>query len=102
MRMKMRGFTRLTNAFQKKLDNHRWAIRALFYALQFLSECTKLFASHLQWKQNRIWSIKEVVSVEREKSRMNWDEIEGGGPFFPSLSAIPSTRVWVRLQRGEK
>jgi IS1 family transposase len=36
MRMQMRRFTRLTNGFSKKVENHAYAV-AIHYALQFLS-----------------------------------------------------------------
>ena len=37
MRMQMRRFTRLTNAFSKKLDNHKWAL-----ALHYMIACTTI------------------------------------------------------------
>jgi len=35
MRMKMRGFTRLTNAFSKKVDNLRWSVALHFMHYHF-------------------------------------------------------------------
>ncbi len=35
MRMKMRGFTRLTNAFSKKVDNLRWSVALHFMHYNF-------------------------------------------------------------------
>jgi cell fate regulator YaaT (PSP1 superfamily) len=35
MRMKMRRFTSLTNAFSKKVENHRWAIALHFMHYNF-------------------------------------------------------------------
>ena len=39
--VKMRRFTRLTNAFSKKLDNHIHALALYFMLLQFLPGCIR-------------------------------------------------------------
>ena len=48
MRMSMRRFTKLTNGFLKKLENHEHALAAIFYVLQLLPDSPDLarYASH--------------------------------------------------------
>lgn len=68
MRMQMRRFTRLTNAFSKKLDNHKWAL-----ALHYMIACTTISAGFTkryvlprQCKRaslDHVWSIEELVGL---------------------------------------
>ena len=51
MRMQMRRFTRLTNAFSKKLEKPHAHGCALYCLVQFLSVSTKRFASPRPWKR---------------------------------------------------
>jgi hypothetical protein len=50
MRMHMRRFTRLTNAFSKKVENHAHAV-ALIAMYYNLSSCTKPIGSRQRWPQ---------------------------------------------------
>lgn len=65
----MRRFTRLTNAFSKKRENHRWAI-ALHYmhynfcrVHQTLRETPAMEAG----LTNHVWSLEEVVQLLETK-----------------------------------
>ena len=63
MRMSMRRFTRLTNAFSKKVENHRAAV-ALHFAhynmvrLHKTLRCTPAMAAGVS---DRLWSLEELV-----------------------------------------
>jgi transposase InsO family protein len=66
MRMGMRRFTRLTNAFSKKVENHGHAI-ALFYMYynfarihQTLKTETPAMAAGVS---DHVWSIEEVAEL---------------------------------------
>lgn len=51
MRMRMRRFTRLTNAFSKKVENHRWAIALYFMHCNFCRIHQTLRVLPRQWKR---------------------------------------------------
>jgi IS1 family transposase len=69
MRMGMRRFTRLTNAFSKKLENHEYAVALYFMHYNFIRPHktlanpyprTPAMASGLT---NHIWTIEEIVKM---------------------------------------
>lgn len=65
MRMSMRRFTRLTNAFSKKLENHKHAL-ALFYMYYNFArvhqtlKTTPAFAAGVS---DHVWSIEEIAEL---------------------------------------
>lgn len=65
MRMSMRRFTRLTNAFSKKVENHEHAIALHFMHYNFCRihqtlRCTPAMAAGVS---NKIWSLEDVISL---------------------------------------
>lgn len=65
MRMSMRRFTRFTNAFSKKLENHEAAVALHFMHYNFArihqtSRCTPAMAAGVS---DHIWSIEEIVGL---------------------------------------
>jgi hypothetical protein len=69
MRMSMRRFTRLTNGFSKKVENHEYAIALYFMHYNFArthkSLCnpydrTPAMAAGIS---DHIWTIEEIVSL---------------------------------------
>lgn len=69
MRMNMRRFTRLTNAFSKKLDNHKHAIALHFFHYNFMRihqtlRCTPAMKANLT---NTIWSWERFLGFENLK-----------------------------------
>jgi IS1 family transposase len=65
MRMGMRQFTRLTNAFSKKLENHMHALSIYFMHYNFVRihqtlRCTPAMEAHVT---DRLWSVEDVVQI---------------------------------------
>jgi hypothetical protein len=65
MRMGMRRFTRLTNAFSKKLENHMHALSIYFMHYNFVRihqtlRCTPAMEAHVT---DRLWSVEDVVQI---------------------------------------
>ena len=64
MRMSMRRFTRLTNAFSKKLDNHLHALALYFVFYNFCRQHKTLRVSPAMAAgvSDRLWSFEDVVA----------------------------------------
>jgi hypothetical protein len=65
MRMGMRRFTRLTNAFSKKIDNHVAAVALYFMYYNFARvhqtlRCSPAMAAGVD---SRLWEIKDIVAM---------------------------------------
>ena len=65
MRMKMRRFTRLTNAFSKKLDNHRWSIALYFMHYNFcrIHQTLRVTPAMEAGVSDHVWTTEEVVKL---------------------------------------
>lgn len=68
MRMHMRRFTRLTNAFTKKAENHAYAVALHFMAYNFVRihktlRCTPAMAAGVT---NKLWEVADIVTVIEE------------------------------------
>lgn len=64
MRMSMRRFTRLTNAFSKKLDNHIHALALyfLFYNFCRIHKTLRVTPAMAAGITDRLWSLEDVVA----------------------------------------
>ena len=65
MRMGMRRFTRLTNAFSKKIENHMHAISFYFMVYNFVKihssvKCSPAMAAGVT---DTLWSIEDIVMM---------------------------------------
>ena len=65
MRMSMRRFTRLTNAFSKKAENHTYALALYFTFYNFVRmhktlRCSPAMAAGLS---DKLWSMEDVVAL---------------------------------------
>jgi len=65
MRMNIRRFTRLTNAFSKKLDNHAYAVALHFMHCNFVRihqtlRVTPAMEAHLA---DHAWTIEELIAI---------------------------------------
>jgi IS1 family transposase len=65
MRMNMRRFTRLTNAFSKKVDNHRWSIALHFMHYNFcrIHQTLRVTPAMEAGITDHVWSLEEVVGL---------------------------------------
>ena len=65
MRMHMRRFTRLTNAFSKKLENHAAAIalHSMFYNFVRIHQTLKVTPAMAAGVTDKLWEISDVVQV---------------------------------------
>jgi IS1 family transposase len=69
MRMSMRRFTRLTNAFSKKIENHTYALALYFMNYNFARPHKSLSKSHpatpamAMGLANHVWTTEEIVRL---------------------------------------
>lgn len=65
MRMKMRRFTRLTNAFSKKAQNHVWAVALHFMHYNFcrVHQTLRVTPAMEAGIADHVWSINELVAL---------------------------------------
>jgi len=70
MRMSMRRFTRLTNAFSKKLENHEHmlAIYFMFYNFCRIHKTLRVTPAVEAGLAHHVWSIEELVKLMEPKS----------------------------------
>ena len=67
MRMSMRRFSRLTNAFSKKLTNHAHmvALYALWYNFVRIHKTLRVTPAMAAGVSDRLWSMEDVVAADR-------------------------------------
>jgi hypothetical protein len=65
MRMSMRRFTRLTNAFSKKVENHCHALALYFVYYNFVRRHQTLRVSPAMEAgiSDRLWSMEDIVAL---------------------------------------
>jgi IS1 family transposase len=65
MRMGMRRFTRLTNAFSKKLENHIHALSLyfMFYNFVRIHKTLKVTPAMAAGVSDRLWSMEDIVAL---------------------------------------
>jgi IS1 family transposase len=70
MRMSMRRFTRLTNAFSKKLQNHERmvALYALWYNFVRIHKTLRTSPAMAAGIESRLWSMEDVVALVDARS----------------------------------
>src|SRR6266511_1692069 len=65
MRMQMRRFTRLTNAFSKKLEKHRLAIAVHFVHYNFcrIHQTLRITPAMAAGLSDHVWELSEMVNL---------------------------------------
>ena len=68
MRMSMRRYTRLTNGFSKKLENHAaaTAIHFLYYNFARIHRTIRMSPAMKAGVTDRLWSIRDIVGLLEE------------------------------------
>jgi IS1 family transposase len=76
MRMSMRRFTRLTNAFSKKLENHMHAIALhyMYYNFARIHQTLRCSPAMEAGVSSKLWSIKDIVELTENPKYMQRDE----------------------------
>lgn len=82
IRMSMRRFTRLTNGFSKKLDNHAYAVALHFMYCNFvrIHQTLRVTPAMEAGLSNHPWTIEELVNVLPET------EAKKRGPYQKKIS----------------
>lgn len=67
MRMSMRRFTRLTNAFSKKVDNHKAAIALYFMHYNFarIHQTLRVTPAMEAGVSDHVWSLQEIAALSK-------------------------------------
>jgi IS1 family transposase len=65
MRMAMRRFTRLTNAFSKKLENHAYAVSLHFMNYNFcrVHQSLRVTPAMAAGVTDRVWDVDDIISL---------------------------------------
>lgn len=73
MRMQMRRFTRLTNAFSKKVENHMAAIALHYMHYNFcrVHQTLRVTPSMESGLTNHVWEIREIVDLLDQGAKSN-------------------------------
>jgi hypothetical protein len=76
MRMHMRWFTRLTNGFSKKLENHVAAISLhfMYYNFVCIHQTLRITPAMAAGVTDRLWEITDILRLMDETR--SWDESE--------------------------
>jgi IS1 family transposase len=73
MRMHMRRFTRLTNAFSKKVENHAYAValHMMYYNFVRIHSKLRMSPAMAAGVTDRLWEIGDIVAlIEKAESRI--------------------------------
>jgi IS1 family transposase len=87
MRMNMRRFTRLTNGFSKKIENHACAValHAMYYNFVRVHQTLKMTPAMAAGVTNRLWEMTDLVEmIEASVARRSVARC-GGNPDVASL-----------------
>ena len=82
MRMHMRRFTRLTNAFSKKIENHAYAValHMMYYNFVRIHQALRVTPAMAAGVSDRLWEIGDIVDlIEKAEARAN--EGKKRGPY---------------------
>jgi IS1 family transposase len=101
MRMHMRRFTRLTNAFSKKIENHAAAValHAMYYNFVRIHQTLKITPAMAAGVTDRLWEMGDVVDMldalqakEKRDARPQFEvcEVKIGGGFYVRAT-LPNT-----------
>ncbi len=83
MRMHMRRFTRLTNAFSKKVENHAYAValHCTFYNFVRIHRTLRVMPAMAAGLTDRLWEMKDIVAML--EARETAEAPKKRGPYKP-------------------
>jgi len=72
MRMNMRRFTRLTNGFSKKVENHGYAVGLFYMHYNFcrIHQTLRVTPAMEAGISHRVWSLYDVIELTEKTSRL--------------------------------
>jgi IS1 transposase len=79
MRMNMRRFTRLTNAFSKKVENHEHsvALHFMYYNFCRIHQSLRVTPAMEAGVTDHVWSIEEVVNLLNQPKKETPNQFPG-------------------------
>lgn len=91
MRMGMRRFTRLTNGFSKKVENHAYALAIYFVHYNFVRIHTSLRVTPVMEAgiTKRLWSMDDIVALIEAKEQAP----KKRGPYKKATKAISLSEI---------
>lgn len=78
MRMHMRRFTRLTNAFSKKVDNHAAAIalHTMYYNFVRIHQTLRVTPAMAAGVTDKLWEVTDIVELVEQAEAANKPEVQ--------------------------
>jgi IS1 transposase len=72
MRMSMRRFTRLTNGFSKKVENHAHAVALYFLHYNFarIHKTLRVTPAMVAGLADHVWSMEEIVTLLDRRAKL--------------------------------
>jgi IS1 family transposase len=94
MRMHMRRFTRLTNAFSKKVENHvaAVALHTMFYNFVRVHQTLKVTPAMAAGVTDKLWEISDLVQVLED-----WEAQQDSEPSFDVDTHAIDGKPFVRV-----
>jgi hypothetical protein len=94
MRMHMRRFTRLTNAFSKKVENHvaAVALHTMFYNFVRMHQTLKMSPAMAAGVTDRLWEISDLVQILED-----WEAQQENEPSFDVDTHAVDGKLLVRV-----
>ncbi len=79
MRMHMRRFTRLTNAFSKKVENHAYAValHMMYYNFVKINGKLRMTPAMVAGVSDRLWEMSDIVALLEAKEAATAPKVRG-------------------------
>lgn len=79
MRMHMRRFTRLTNAFSKKVENHAYAVALhfMYYNFARIHQTLRVAPAMAAGLTDRLWSVEDIVALVEAQEAAEAPKVRG-------------------------
>lgn len=91
IRMHMRRFTRLTNAFSKKVENHAHAValHCTFYNFVRIHKTLQVTPAMAAGVADRLWDMRDVVALIEKAEAAAGPKMRG--PYKPRAPRVPAS-----------